>query len=124
MHMGCLCRRDDFLVRRIQSSISDIFHDRSGKQPRILEHHSEHLAQLATVEVTHIVTINQNTALVYIIITHQQLDHRRLSGSGWSDDRDLLTVFYFCREIMDDHLLRIVTELYMPEFHISLQSIG
>ena len=36
MCVGGLCSCNDFLIRSVQTSITNVFHDRSFKQPRIL----------------------------------------------------------------------------------------
>ena len=65
-------------------------------------------------------SIDLDCPTVDIIETHQQFDHGCLSGSSRSYDGDLLTFFYFCREIIDDDMLRIVSEVYVFKFYISL----
>ena len=57
--------------------------------------------------------IQKNGSAVYIIIAHQQLNHCRFSCSGRADNGNFLTRFYLRAEIMNDDLIRIVSELYM-----------
>ena len=120
--MCCFCCCDHFFIRCIQSAITDVFHDRSGEQPGILEHHTEHLVKFASVEVSDIVSVYLDCTLIHIIETHQEFDHGGLTCSGRTYDCDLLSVMYICGEVMNDDLIRVVTELYMLELYISIQT--
>ena len=122
MYMSRLCRLDHFLIRGVKPPVADVLHDRTVEEPGVLEHHTEHLPQLAPVEIFYIVSIHFDGSAVYIVEAHQQFDHGRLSGSGRSHDGDLLPLFYLCREIIDDDLIRIVSEMHMVKFHIALKS--
>ena len=115
---GCL---DDFLIRSVKSAVPDILHNRAVEQPGILKHHAEHLTQFTAVEILYIVSVDLNGSAVYIVEAHQQLDHGRLSGSGRTDDSDLLTFLHLCGEIIDDDLIRIIAEMYVIKLYISLQ---
>ena len=117
--MGRLCSLDHFLICGIKSSVAQVLHDRPMEKPCVLKHHTEHLSQVVPVKVSDIVPINLDRTAVYIVETHEQLDHCRLSGPRRTYDSDLLSFFYFCREVIDDDLIRIVTEVYMVEFHSS-----
>ena len=123
MDMSCLGCCDDFLIRRIQPAIPDIFHDRSGEQPGILQYHTKHFPQLLAVEVPHIMPVDPDTAFIDIVITHQQLDHCRLTGSGRTYDRDLLSILYLCRKVVNDQLIRIIAKCHVVKCHISVQAI-
>ena len=52
--------------------------------------------------------VDLDRTAVYIIKAHEQIDHRRLSGAGRTDDGDLLPRRNMGREIMDDRLLRVI----------------
>ena len=114
--MVCSCslrRCNNFLIRGIWPAVTDIFHDTAFEQPCILQHHTKGIAKLSAVEIPDIVVIQKNGSAVYIIITHQQLNHRRFSCSSRADNGNFLTRFYLRAEIMNDDLIRIVSELYM-----------
>ena len=117
----CCC--DDFFICRIESAVADVFHDGSLEQPRILQDHTEGIAQLSAVEVFDVVSIDLDCPAVDIIKTHQQFDHGCLSGSGRSYDRGFLARFYFGAEIVDDDLLRVVAEMYVVEGDFSCHSL-
>ena len=117
----CCC--DNFLICRIEPAVADVFHDGSLEQPRILQDHTEGIAQLSAVEVFDVVVVQQNGSAVDIVEAHQQFDHRRLSGSGRADDRGFLARFYFGAEIVDDNLLRVVAEMYVVEGDFSCHSL-
>ena len=73
----------------------------------------------ASVEVSYVMAVDLDRTAVYIIKAHEQFDHRCFSGSCRTDDCDFLTFFYICREIVNDDLFRIVSEMYIFKFNIS-----
>ena len=107
------CRRDDFLICCIQPSVTDIFHNGSLEQPGILQYHAKHFTQLSSVEIPDIVSIQADSDAVYVIETHQQLDHCRLSGAGRSNNRNHLPRFYFTGEILNNDFIRCIAKPYM-----------
>ena len=119
-----LCSCDHFLICGIQSSVTDVFHDGSGEQPGVLKNHSEHFVKLASIEIFYIMSVHTDGAAVYIIETHKKFDHSGLSGTGRSYNGNLLSVLYLCREIVDDDLIRIVAEVYMIKFYISIKAVN
>ena len=92
--MGCLCRCDDFLIRGIQSSVSDILHDSALEQPCILKHHAKYIPELTSVEILYIVSIQKYSTAIHVVESHEQLDHGGLARSGRSDYSYLLSRFY------------------------------
>ena len=122
--MGRFCCCDHLFIRCVQSSVADIFHNGSGKQPGVLQHHSEHLTEIAAVEVPDIMSVNLDASAIYIIKTHQQLYDRRFSCTCRSYNGDLLTVMHICGKIIYNDLIRIVTEFHMLKLYISFQSLN
>ena len=122
--MSRFCSCDHLFIGCIQSSVTDIFHNGSGEQPGILQHHSKHLTEITAVEITDIMTVNLDTSAVYIIETHQKFDHGCLSGTGRSYDSDLLTVMHIRGKIIYNDLIRVVAEFYMLKLYISFQSLN
>ena len=51
------CRCDYFLVCRIKSSVTDIFHYRSFKKPGVLKHHSKCVAEFTPVKIFYIAAV-------------------------------------------------------------------
>ena len=122
--MGRFCCCDHLFIRCIQPSVTDVFHNGSGKQPGILQHHSEHLTEITAVEVTDIMSIHLDTSAIYIIETHQQFYHGCFSGAGRSYNGDLLSVMNICGKVIDNDLIRVVSEFYMLKLYISFQSLN
>ena len=88
--MCCLRRRDDFLIRRIQPSVTKVLHHRSVKQPGILKHHAKQRTQIRPPVIADILTIHIDRTAVQLIEAHQQLNNRRLAGACRTDDRHAL----------------------------------
>ena len=122
--MGRFCCCDHLFIRCVQPSVADIFHNGSGKQPGVLQHHSEHLTEIAAVEVPDIMSVNLDASAIYIIKTHQQLYDRRFSCACRSYNGDLLTVMHIRGKIIYNDLIRVVAEFYMLKLYISFQSLN
>ena len=78
--------------------------------------------KLASVKVLYIMSIHTDGASVYIIETHQKLNHSGLSCACRSYNGNFLSVLYLCGKIMDNNLIRIISETYMIKFHISIKT--
>ena len=124
MDVSRFCCCDHLFICCVQSSVADIFHDGSGKQPGVLQHHSEHLTEIAAIEVPDIMSVNLDASAVYIIKTHQQLYDRRFSCACRSYNGDLLTVMHICGKIIYNDLIRVITEFHMLKLYISFQSLN
>ena len=115
----CFCCRNNLFIRCIQLSVTDILHNCAFKQPGILQYHSKCVPQLSPVEISDIMIIQTDGSTVHIIETHQQFDHRCLTSTGRSHNRNLLSRFNLCAEVMDNHLLRIITKLHMFKTYLT-----
>ncbi len=92
------------------------------EQPRVLQYHAEHHAQLAAVEILDIVPVYQNRPVVDVIEAHQELDHRRLARTGRADDGNLLAFFHLRAKIVDNNLILVITKVHVVELHVPLQA--
>ena len=68
-------------------------------------------------------TIDFNASTIDIVETHQKFDQCCLSGSGWPYDGYFLTFFNIDREVVDNCLVFIVSEVYMFKCNISSKCI-
>ena len=117
VRMGGLGCRDDFLIGGIRATVADVLHDGAVEKPGILQDHAEHAAQVIAVELLDVVAVHQDGTAVDIVETHQQLDHGGLAGTGWTDDGDLLARFGVEGKVIDDDLVRTVTEVNILEIY-------
>ena len=96
------------LVRNAGPVVDKILADRALKHPGILQDHAEQAVHRLAAHILCGDTVDADVASVQIIEAHEQIDHRRLSGAGRTDDGDLLPRRNMGREIMDDRLLRVI----------------
>ena len=68
-------------------------------------------------------TVNKNLSGIYVIEPHQQFDHSSLSCTSRSYNGYFLSFLYFGVKIMDNHMIRIITESYMASFYISAEGM-
>ena len=122
VYMGSLGSLDHLFMGSVQLAIADIVFNAPLKQPGILQYHAEHLAQLAAVKVTDIMAVYLDGAAVDVIEPHQQLDHGGLAGSGRTDDGNLLPRLYLGAKIIDNDMIRIISEMHMVKFHTPFQA--
>ena len=87
VRMRGLCRCDDLLVGGIGLSVTDIFPDRTGFQPDILEDHPVAAPQRMPGHVADIRSGDPDGSVFHIVEAHQQIDERRLSAACRADDR-------------------------------------
>ncbi len=57
---GCFCRSFNLFIGGIRIAITNVFANRAFKQPRILQHHAHHRAQIIAVKFANIVCTNAN----------------------------------------------------------------
>ena len=77
--------RDEFCTQ------ADVSFDRTGKQERILEDHSEAATEIGEIHVFDVYPVNLDRPFLHIVETHQQRNDRGLAGPSVSDNRDSLT---------------------------------
>ena len=119
-------READGIANLIELRIGDIFPvvdkiftDGSFKQPRILQNHAENIVHGFPLHILRADAVDRDFSLIYLIETHQQVDHRRLAGAGRPDNRDLLSDLDIGRKVMDDLAVFIVAEADVFKLHIA-----
>ena len=103
----------DFLVGRIQFPITDIFHDSSRKQMRILQNHTKGTPQISLPDLVHIDPVITDLPVLDVIEAVDQIRNRRLSGSGGSDKSDLLARLRVEGDIMQNHSVRHIAKVHV-----------
>ena len=86
-----LRRLNDLFIGGIQSSVTDIFHDRSRKQVGILKHHGDMAAQLVPLNMADINAVDGDGPALDIVEAVDEVRDRRLPGSRGTHEGDLLS---------------------------------
>ena len=94
---GCC---EDLLVGGRFISVFDIVIDGTGKQPGVLQDHSDAGSELVGRLTTDIFAVNAQRSAPDLIKPLQQMDERGLSGSGAADDGDHLPFVHRHAEIL------------------------
>ena len=81
---GCLF---DLRIRRIVFSEAQVGCDRSREQHTFLRHETDLIAQILHRNVSNIFSVERNLSARHIIETWDQVDQRRFTAAGASDDR-------------------------------------
>ena len=85
-----LRRLNDLFIGGIQSSVTDIFHDRPRKQMGVLKHHGDMAAQLVPLNMADINAVDSDGPALDIVEAVDEVRDRRLSGSRGTYEGDLL----------------------------------
>ena len=85
-------RQLHLLVGGVQLAVADVVADGAVEQPRVLQHHAEHRAQVVAREVADIVAAYLDGARLHVVEAHEQLDHGGLAGARGADQRDGLAL--------------------------------
>ena len=86
--MGCLCGRNDLLVRGVRFSHRNVVPDASASKPGLLQHHTVVVPKALACQLLQRNIADFDRAAVHIIKTHQQIDQRRLAASISADNPD------------------------------------
>lgn len=73
-HFGGLL---DFLARGVFLPIGDVFRDRAGEEPRVLQHHPEVAPQICPRELCCWDAVNPDVPAVDLVKAHEEVDERR-----------------------------------------------
>ena len=112
-------RSDDFLVRRVQSSVTDVFHHGIREQMRVLQHHRDILPENITLDIHDVHAVDRDMPFLHVIKTVQKVGHRCLPGTGRTDKRDLLSRMRIKADMFEDQPVRIVSERNVVKTNIS-----
>ena len=110
MNMRRLAGPHNVIHRRVFFSIRDILVDRSGEQPRILEHHRIRPAQTAPRQPGNVLPVHSDRPGLRVIKPHEKIDQRRLARAGRSDDRRQASRLRMETQVMEDRLTRQISE--------------
>ena len=75
-------RRDDLLAGRIGPPVGEILRHGAAEQPRILQHHAEFAAQIASRHGGCGYAVKCYRAAIDLVESHQQVDQRGLARAG------------------------------------------
>ena len=117
--MGGFCRCHDFLFCGIRFSHNDIVTNGARFQPGLLQHHAIGTAQTFSCHIPDIHAFYQNTALIHVIKTHQQIDNRGFSTAGGTNNSHPLSRFYRQVKILHQFCVRCIRKIHMRQNHIS-----
>jgi len=120
INVSGLGRGDDLFLGGVLAAVGDVLADRAAEQPRVLENHAEGVAQVVTSELPRLDAVDADRSAVDVVEPHQQVDHRRLAGSGGADDRQHLARSDVRGEVLDERRLGQVAEVHVLECDVAL----
>lgn len=118
---GCLF---DLRIRRIVFSEAQVGCDRSREQHTFLRHETDLIAQILHRNVSNIFSVERNLSARHIIETWDQVDQRRFTAAGASDDRRRLARLGNKVDVMQHILLGArITEVDVIEADNSVMNL-
>ena len=121
MGIGQLCGRQHLFIARIRLSIADVVPDRSGEQMRILQDDAQRTAQIVLLDQLDIDAVIGDRSFLDVVKTVDQIGDRRLSGTGRTDEGDLLSRLRIQLDVVQDGLVWHIAEGHIMEEHLSTQ---
>src|SRR3954470_10759033 len=76
----------ELIVGRIRFGIAQVLANRSVKQERLLGHEADNLAERGKRDVTHVITVDLDGAIVDVVEPRQEIGRRRLARAGRPDE--------------------------------------
>src|SRR5881394_3522367 len=84
---------DAFGIGRVGSDEQQVFADGAGEELRVLRHETNALAKLVELDAVAGDAVVEDTSLLRLIETDEELDERRLAGARWADECDRVAAF-------------------------------
>ena len=89
--MGALRRIDDLGVAGLEASVTDVLHQGTMKEHRVLRNHRDRCAQTLLRDLLDVLSIDQNAAGLRFEQTQCQIDQGTLAAARVADQTDALT---------------------------------
>ena len=109
------CRRDYLFVSRVALAVGDVLLYRTARQPRLLKHHSEALAQAVALDFGDGMRGHDYAPVRHVVIAHEQVDKSGFAATRRSDDRDLLSVFNCEIDVLQKYPVFGISEAHVFE---------
>ena len=119
--MGKFCCCIDFLICRIQLTVTDVVTNRSGKQVCILKNDTEGMSQVVFFDLCDIDSIITDLPILDIVETVDQIGDRCFSCSGRTYECKFLTRFCIEADVVEDGFVLIVAKSYIFEPYITFE---
>ena len=112
--IGYLCRIGDIFIGSIGLAEADIVLEAGIEEDCLLVHVTYQLAEVVHGKVFHIDAVDEHLALLYIVVTRYQVEHRTLSATALSHQCDGLS--------LRNHQVDILQ--YINQFFVLMVGIG
>ena len=114
------CRLYDLFVCGVQTTVTDVLKDRSGKQENVLLHDADVAAQRFLRVIADVNVVDQDRALHDVVEPHQQMAHRGLAAAGRTDERELFTRFDREVDMIEDLTAAFIMKADVTELDFAL----
>ncbi len=116
-------RRDDLRLGRLRAAVADVVADRAVQQRGVLRHHRDLRAQALLRHGGDVLAVDQDAAALEVEEAQQQIDERRLAGTGAADEADLLAGLDGQAQAVDDTNISAVAEAHVLEADLALRHV-
>ena len=120
MRVGKFCRGDTFLIGRLEVTVTDVFHNRTRKEVRVLKNDAQRVTQIALLDLVDVDIVVADLTVGDIVEAVDQVRDRGLTCTGRTNESDLLTRLCVQRDIVEDLFLAVVAEVDIEETNVAL----
>ena len=110
--------RDELARRGAGLCVSDVLGDAAGEQEGLLQYDAELPVQVAQLDGAQVDPVDDDASFVRVVQAHQQVDQRRLAGSGVADDADHLARRHLQRHLVQHRVVALVAEHHLLEPYV------
>jgi hypothetical protein len=119
----CLfCSFDTLLIRCTLAGVLQVCHYRVGEQERFLQHLCNLDPETVLPDLFDILAIDNDLAVIDIIIASENVDDRALAGTGRTTETKDLSRQCMERVVMQDTASGNITEIDMIKYHITFHN--
>ena len=109
-------------VRRVELSVADVLHDGPREKHGILQDDAEGLPEGSLLDILDIDAVIGDGALLDLVETVDEVRDGRLTGTGGTDERDLLTRAGVDIDLMQNRVLPVVGEVHVAQDDVALET--
>lgn len=116
-----LCCSNDFCLRSVRFSISNIFFQTPMKEDGILRDHPDMFSKAFLAYLPNILTVNQNFSFLEIVKSEQKFSNRSFPSTRRANESDFFSCFDLKRKLIKDGIFLLISKSYFLKLDRSME---
>ena len=116
---GRLGRREDLVLGGVGLPVRNVVPDGAVEEPGVLQHHADLASQVAAAHRGDVDAVQRDATGSQLVEPHDEVDERGLASPGRTHDRNGVAGLGDQGKVLDQRLVRVVTERHVLELHPS-----